>query len=161
MNPYLIATGVWEPIKDGNPEALAFFDNHYSRYHYADGRKPKLFVGPGEKMVLRTACGRALWAWRKFKNDDGQQGLNCAIFRNEGAGLSSALILAAEDFAWTRWPVQRCYTYVDPKEVKSINPGYCFEAAGWRKCGVTKKRKLIIYEKYWGEPRPAADGQED
>lgn len=150
MNPYLIAAGIWMPIKDGDPGALAFFNNHYSRKKYADGREQKLFVGPGEKMVLRTPCGKALWAWRKFLSDDGQQGLNCAVFRNEGAGLSSVLILAAEDCAWTRWEKQRCFTYVDPKKVKSKNPGYCFEMAGWKRVGVTKKNKLIIYAK---EPR--------
>jgi hypothetical protein len=60
------------------------YDRHYSKYHYADGRRPKLFVGPGEKMVLLTTDHLALFAWRKFRSMDGQQGVNCAIFRNEG-----------------------------------------------------------------------------
>ena len=162
MNPLLIAPPeVWFPIKDGDAEARAFFDRHYSRKHYKDGRLPKLFVGPGEKMVLRTPDGTALWVWRKFKSGDSQTGLNCAVFRNEGKTLSSALILAAEERAWTRWPKQRCYTYVDPKKVQSKNPGYCYEVAGWRKCGVTKWNKLIIYEKYWDcRPSVPARGEE-
>jgi len=61
--------------------------------------------------------------------------------------LSSELIRAAEVFAWDRWPGQRLYTYVNPRKVQSRNPGYCFLMAGWRKCGVTKTRRLIIFEK--------------
>jgi len=35
------------------------YERHYSKYHYKDGRKPKLFCGPGEKIVLRTWEGDA------------------------------------------------------------------------------------------------------
>jgi hypothetical protein len=97
-------------------------------------------------MVLLTTDGRALFVWRKFRSDDGQEGINCAIFRNEGPKLSSGLILEAEPLAWRRWPGERLYTYVNPKKVKSTNPGYCFLMAGWRKCGKTKGG-LIILEK--------------
>jgi hypothetical protein len=72
--------------------------------------------------------------------------VNCAIFRNEGAGLSSELLLSGMQIAWQRWPGERLYTYVDPIRVQSENPGYCFLKAGWRKCGITKSRKLIIME---------------
>lgn len=145
--PFLPLTDcVWVEVRDGNDTARALFDAHYSRYRYADGRKPKLFVGPGEKMVLLTPCARALFVWRKFISGDGQHGVNCAIFRNEGAGLSSALIRKAMFIAWQRWPGERFYTYVNPRKVASRNPGFCFIAAGWRKCGVTKKRKYLIFE---------------
>ena len=101
--PFLFGEG-WIEVKDGNPTGRAIFDNHYSRYRYADGRKPKLYVGPGEKMVLLTPCARALFVWRKFISGDGQKGVNCAIFRNEGAGLSSDLIKQADAIADARWP---------------------------------------------------------
>lgn len=143
--PFLFGSG-WVEVRDGNASGRALFDRHYSRYIYKDGRKPKLYVGPGYKMVLLTVCARALFVWRKFKSADQQQGVNCAIFRNEGAGLSSKLILDAMELAWTRWPAHRFYTYVDARKVKSRNPGFCFIAAGWRKCGVTKVRKLLIFE---------------
>lgn len=97
-------------------------------------------------MVLLTPCARALFVWRKFISKDGQQGVNCAIFRNEGAGLSSQLILDAMQLAWQRWPGERFYTYVNPRRVLSSNPGYCFLRAGWRRCGITKTRKLLILE---------------
>ena len=79
--PFLFADGLWVPIKDGNPSGLAIFHRHYSYAPYRDGRRPVLFVGPGEKMVLLSADALALFVWRKFKSGDGQQGVNCAVFR--------------------------------------------------------------------------------
>ena len=137
---------IWIPTKDGDPTVRGIFDRHYSRRHYRDGRKPKLFVGPGEKMVLRTADASAIFVWRKFISMDNQEGVNCAVFRNEGNAVSSELILEAEILAWERWPGERLYTYVDGSAVKSSNPGYCFQKAGWVKCGVTQ-RGLIVLEK--------------
>jgi hypothetical protein len=139
--------GRWVEVKDGDATARSLYDRHYSRYRYADGRNPKLFVGPGQKLVLVTKCGRAVFVWRKFISGDGQVGVNCAVFRNEGAGLSSELILEAEAIAWQRWPGERLYTYVNARRVSSRNPGYCFLMAGWRKCGVTKVKRLLIMEK--------------
>jgi hypothetical protein len=137
---------VWLEWRDGNAHARQLFDRHYSRRRYADGRRPKLFVGPGEKMVLMTPCGRALFVWRRFISDDGQNGVNCAIFRNEGAGRSSDLIQEACRLAWCRWPTERLYTYVNPRRVASANPGYCFKCAGWQRCGITTKG-LLIFER--------------
>lgn len=134
----------WLQRKDGDSEVRAIFDRHYSRTRYKDGRQPKLFVGPGQKMVLLTPCKRAIFVWRKFISGDGQLGVNCAIFRNEGAGLSSALLLDAMLLAWCRWPGERFYTYVKPAAVKSRNPGYCFKVAGFKRIGITKRHKLDI-----------------
>lgn len=134
----------WIEVGDGNDDARAIFDRHYSRYRYKDGRQPLLFVGPGQKLVLVTPCLRALFVWRKFISADGQQGVNCAVFRNEGAGLSSALIETAMQRAWRRWPGERLFTYVDGRQVASSNPGYCFKAAGWKFAGRTKWRRLDI-----------------
>lgn len=138
---------VWIETKDGDPEAKAIFDRHYSRIRYKDGRNPVLFVGPGQKMVLVTPDYKALFVWRKFISDDGQQGVNCAIFRNEGHRLSSELIIEAEKIALAKWPGERLYTYVNGKKINSHNPGYCFKKAGWKVCGVTKVNKLVILEK--------------
>jgi hypothetical protein len=127
----LFGTGTpWIRVKDGHPVGLALYHRHYSYRPYADGRQPTLFAGPGEKEVLLTACGRALFVWRKFISGDRQDGVNCAVFRNEGAGRSSDLIRHAMDIAWQRWPGERFYTYVNPRKVKSDNPGYCFKVAG-------------------------------
>jgi hypothetical protein len=139
--------GLWQFAKDGDARARVLFDRHYSRHRYKDGRKPKLFVGPGSKLVLMTAYCDALFVWRKFISGDGQLGVNCAIFRNESEYRSSDLILAAEEIVWQRWPGERLFTYVNPGAVKSTNPGYCFKMAGWRRCGETKVNKLVILEK--------------
>lgn len=134
----------WLLSKDGDAEVRAIFDRHYSRTRYADGRKPKLFVGPGQKMVLLSTCRRAVFAWRKFITRDGQSGVNCAFFRNEGCSLSSGLLFEAMLVAWARWPGARFFTYVKAVAVKSANPGYCFKILGWKFIGRTKRHKLHI-----------------
>jgi hypothetical protein len=146
VQPFLIAESTWVELKDGDDSVRELYEAHYSRHRYQDGRRPKLFVGPGEKMVLMTPDARAIFAWRKFRSDDGQVGINNSIFRNSGPELSSALILEAMKLAWERWPGLRLYTYVDPRKVRSSNPGYCYMRAGWRKCGITKWNKLLIFE---------------
>ena len=136
---------LWIPVKDGDNTVRHVFDNHYSRRHYRDGRSPKLFVGPGEKMVLRTVNADAIFIWRKFISLDDQTGINCAVFRNEGKIRSSDLILAAEQKAIERWPDEnRFYTYVNSRKIKSTNPGFCFIMAGWHKVGLTKSGLVIL-----------------
>jgi hypothetical protein len=141
----MIADFRWFAIKDGDPRGRAMANRHYSARHYRH-KKPRLFVGPGEKMILMTSDSQALFAWRKFISDNQQTGINCAIFRNEGPYLSSELIQEAEQLAWERWPNERLYTYVNPTRIRSCNPGYCFKKAGWINCG-TSKSGLIILEK--------------
>lgn len=147
----------WYPVKDGDPAAYDIMSRHYSFQEYQDGRRKnlfnrsrRLFVGPGEKMVLMTADYKALFVWRKFIDKSGQDGVNCAVFRNEGPCLSSELILEAEQLARRRWPGERLYTYVDASQVQSANPGYCFKMAGWQFCGKSQKRRLHILEKLPG-----------
>lgn len=149
-----ILEGFWLPVKDGDERAAALYRRHYSCHQYADGRRDRygyrnrfLILGPGEKMVLMTVACDALFAWRKFIDASGQRGINCAVFRNESPHLSSAMILEAEQHAWARWEAQRLYTYVNATAIRSTNPGYCFQVAGWRECGKTKSRGLVILEK--------------
>lgn len=146
----MIGMGAWYGIADGTIDAAAMYHRHYSHTNYLH-KKPKLFCGPGEKMVLMTTERGALFVWRKFIDKSDQQGINCAIFRNERPDLyrSSELILEAEVLAWTRWPGERLYTYVNSRKVNSVNPGYCFKMAGWTICGITKARKLLIFEKLY------------
>lgn len=134
----------WYETRDGDPCARALYRRHYSCYHYKDGRLPLLFMGPGEKTVLVDSLGTALFTWRRFIDRSGQQGVNCAAFRNESDVQSSLLIREAVRVAWDRWPGVRLYTYVNAGEVRSSNPGYCFKMAGWRGCGTTKGGLLIF-----------------
>ena len=64
--------------------------------------------------------------------------------RVPGGGTSSALIEVADYLAWLRWPGERHYTYVDPTEIRSTNPGFCFIKAGWRRCGMSKAGLHIL-----------------
>lgn len=145
----------WCLTKDGDRTCLELFQRHYSNYKYKDGRQPKRFCGPGQRVVLRTASGDALFVWRKFKDDcidqrtgERQQGINCAIFRNESPIRSSLLITQADSIADFIWPDQRHYTYVNPKAIRGSNPGFCFISAGWvRLKQRTKSRGLIILER--------------
>lgn len=135
---------------------LELYERHYSCRHYADGRERTQCVGPGEVIFLRTGDADAMFVWRKFIDDaePKQEGINCAVFRNEAPRRyqSSELIRQADAIADHCWPGQRHYTYVDPKAVRSTNPGFCFMAAGWRKCGVTKGG-LLIFERVFGQDR--------
>lgn len=135
--------GAWIQIKDGDERGNAIYRRHYSARHYKN-RCPKLFVGPGEKMVLITANCDALFVWRKFRSMDNQTGVNCAVFRNESGLLSSRLINEAVQMARQRWPHERLYTYVNPGKVQSNNPGYCFKVSGWTIAGHTKRGLLIL-----------------
>lgn len=137
----------WYVTKDGDKSCLWLYRRHYSaKKAYRDGRKRSQFVGPGEHIVLRTYDADALFVWRKYIDDTipKQEGVECSVFRNEGSLLSSELIRQADAIADFCWPGERHYTYVNPQAVRSANPGYCFVAAGWRRCGKTKGGLLIM-----------------
>lgn len=137
---------LWYLTKDGDRTCLALYERHYSCHHYRDGRKRTQFVGPGANIVLRTARGDACFVWRDYIDDTipKQDGIECAFFRNEGSILSSSLVRQADAIADHCWPGERHYTKVDPAAVRSTNPGFCFIAAGWKRCGTTKNGKLIL-----------------
>lgn len=152
----LLPLATWIPILDGDEVAAQIYLQHYaserSRARRIE-RATKLILGPGQKLMLSTPCRRALFAWRIFIDDcedeDGrrQEGVNCAVFWNAGAGRASDLIRAADAIADRRWPGQRHYTYVDPTKVGGDPAGNCFRHAGWRECGKTKARGLLILER--------------
>jgi len=142
---------LWWITKDGDLDCLELYERHYSCKHYADGRKRKLFVGPGQKVVLRTELGNAMFVWREFVDDcidertgRKQEGINCAVFRNESSYLSSTLIRQADRIADCLWPNRRHYTTVRASAVESNNPGFCFIMAGWSRCGMTKSGLIIL-----------------
>lgn len=151
MTTTLGAEPIWWLTKDGDLDCLDLYERHYSCYRYVDGRERKLFAGPGEKIVLRTEAGDAMWVWRVFidncidhRTGERQQGVNCAVFRNESAHQSSMLIRQADAIADCIWPGSRHYTYVRAEAIRSKNPGFCFISAGWRKCGRTKGGLRIL-----------------
>ena len=150
----MLGLGHWYAVSDGDRRARALYNRHYSSRRYRDGRNPAKLVGPGEYMLLMTVDCKAIFGWKRFDDASGEVGILCNIFRNEGSALSSVLITEAEQLAWERWPGQRLYTYVNGAKIRSTNPGYCFLAAGWRRCGHSKGG-LVILEKL-----PAQAGSE-
>lgn len=124
---------LWYLTKDGDVTILALYERHYSSYDYKDGRDRSQFVGPGEHIVLRTDRGDAGFVWRRFIDDSGERGVNCAFFRNESPYQSSELVRQACAIADFVWPGARLYTYVDQKAVRSAHPGSCFMAARWKR----------------------------
>jgi hypothetical protein len=150
VQPFLIGQG-WVEVLDGNDTARFIFDQHYSRGDHRDRARPKLIAGPGEKLLLLAADADALCVWRKAKHRrDGQAGVNCAVFRREAGELASRILTTAMDWAWGRWPGERLFTFVDPREVlptwRASRPtwGHCYYQAGWRFAGLTKQRLHIL-----------------
>ena len=139
----------WLPVSDHDPGLRQLADRHYSR------KTPgaKKYVGPGEYLALITPDGKAGFIWRKTKPElraDGQEGIECTLFRNEAPELylSSELILQAEKLALVKWPDDtRFFTYVDPRKVRSSYPGYTFIRAGYKRIGTNKSGRLIILAK--------------
>ena len=148
------------PFTDGlirtthfDQECRMLADRHYSR------RTPRArqFAYSGRKLVLRDALGDVLFVWMfpdPAMRMDGQTGYNCAIFRNESARRSSEIILEAETLATAKWGRNRFYTYVDPARIRSVNPGCCFKAAGWRFVRLSAHGKHLL-------EKPAAGNGED
>ncbi len=149
--------GVWLPTTKFDPVVVGMYLRHYSAaknvkpgdYHARASRYRHGVGGTGESLTLRSVCGRAVWIWRRdiIRRMDGQRGVNCTIFRNEGPWLSSDLVAEADEIAWNRWPDEaRHFTYVGDEHIRSVNPGYCFKMAGWKSCGRNKDGRLTILE---------------
>lgn len=126
-----------------DPEMAALADRHYSRRTVG----ARQFCYSGKKLVLRNCEATVLFVWMfpdVSLRMDKQSGYNCAIFRNESARPSSEIILEAETFAVQKWGPNRAYTFIDPRKIRSCNPGYCFKVAAWTFCGKTKSGKHIL-----------------
>ncbi len=133
-----------------DPAALPLADRHYNR------QKPGTpqFVAPGRSLVLLSVCRRALWVSRvqlvEVCKHAWPGAWECAIFRNEGAGLSSELI--TEAVAATRWsfggpPPLGMITFVDRSKTKpKKHPGYCYRVAGFEHIGETKVNRLTTLQ---------------
>lgn len=142
----MIIDPLWYITKDGDKTCLALYLRHYSSAKRPAGKRLAQFVGPGEHIVLRTGDGDAVFVWRRYIDDTKppQSGVECSLFRNEGQVQSSQLIRQADAIADFCWPGQRHYTKVNPRAVRSLNPGFCFVASGWRKSGMTRGGLIIL-----------------
>ena len=137
---------VWEITKNGDPAVGRLADAHYSR----KTRGALLFTGPGRVLVLYVRGPEwpfrawAGWVWWSGVRMDAYTGWwNCSLFRNESPFLSSDLIREAVEVARDEWgePPYGFDTYVWPSKLRSTNPGYCYQMAGWLRDGWSKDNK--------------------
>lgn len=107
---------------------------------------------PGQTVVL--LADRAVFGWWRPHPDSGLKAMNgldgwtCTIFRNESPVLSSILIMDAE-LALADFSIgpDGMLTYVWDSKVRSVNPGACFKAAGWRRIGRSADRRKTLLQK--------------
>jgi len=144
--------GEWEARRGSDPDCLAVVDGtgpweghgpHYSR------RTPgsRTFTGVGRQVVLYHPSG-AVWSvvYQRTPQPRGTVGAATPfvwrnnVFRNLGPKLSSDLIRAALDATLREWvrlygelPEERLRTEVLVNRVRSRNPGYCYQCAGWER----------------------------
>jgi len=130
----------WTISDKFDPASLPLADRHYNRRKVGSPQ----FVPPGRSLVLR--CERALWvtSWpfAEYVRHAWPGAWVNSLFRNEGAGLSSELILeavAATRWRWPDVPALGLITFVDASQVRrKRDPGRCYRRAGFAHVGFTK-----------------------
>ena len=154
MSAYL-----WQLSHRFDPRALPLANRHYNRQ---TPESPQ-FVPPGRCLVLLTADATALWvtSWPIFAQHAWAGAWVNTLFRNERPDLHLSSELIAEAVAVTRAafgppPTNGIITFIAPESVRSSNPGYCYRKAGWRRVGVTQKRRRLVFQQLPAEmPSPA------
>ena len=140
---------MWELANRADPFCCDVADRHYSRQKIGSPQ----FVPPGRCHVLKRETedgGKAVWvtSWpfaQYVKHAWAGAWVN-SFFRNEGAGLSSELILSAIIETQLIWepPPLGMITFVCPKRVPPTTIrgakmwGYCYQKAGFKHVGFTK-----------------------
>lgn len=125
----------WRRSHRFDSAALPLADRHYNRRKVGSPQ----FVPPGRCLVFLTDCGRALWvtSWpfAAYVRHAWPGAWVNSLFRNEGAGLSSELIVeavAATRAAWPDVPALGMVTFVDARKVRrKRDPGRCYLRAGF------------------------------
>ncbi len=145
---------VWQQVTKFDGRACALADRHYSRRKIGAPQ----FMPPGETVILLTPAADAVFGWWRphpasgLRAMNGRDGWTCSIFRNEGGQRSSALILAAEERLarlGVTCGVDGLLTYIWRAKVRSVNPGYCFKCAGYRRIGVSADGRKDLLQKAW------------
>ena len=131
-----VEAGIWQIRNRFDRAAAELADRHYSR----EKKSPQV-GGPGFVLILVTPCERAAWISKRHAttttsarvlSDGFPDAYRCSLFRNEGAGLASDLIVEAMRMTEDLWGAAPIWvTYIDRDAVSSANPGYCFKCAGW------------------------------
>lgn len=132
---------IWALSHRADPVSVAIADRHYNRQKIGSPQ----FVPPGRCVVLRGKDDNALWvtSWpfAEYVRHAWAGAWVNSLFRNEGAGLSSELILqavAATKSIWTP-PDMGLITFVDAEKTRhKRDPGRCYRKAGFSHVGFTK-----------------------
>ena len=132
---------MWQLSHRADQHALPIADRHYNRQKIGSPQ----FVPPGRCVVLITTCERALWvtSWpfAAYVQHAWAGAWVNSLFRNEGAGLSSELIVQAVAATRAIWepPERGMVTFVDASKVRrKRDPGRCYLRAGFTRVGETK-----------------------
>lgn len=143
---------IWRVSHRACPRSAAIADRHYNRQKIGSPQ----FVPPGRCLVLlaETARGQALWvtSWPKseFVKHRWAGAWVCSLFRNEGAGVASELIVdavAATRHFFGSAPELGMVTFVDERKVKRTRrPGYTFRRAGFVDAGRTIDQDLLALQ---------------
>lgn len=143
---------IWLRSWKADPVAVRIAADHYSRRRRARiGQRQWCPPGRGVPLRAEHDGAAAIWHTHWPDADLAMHGYGdawiCSIFRNLGAGLSSALIVDA--LAVTRDelgdpPAGGTITFVDCREIRSTNPGYCFLVVGFERVGWTRDRGLLV-----------------
>lgn len=136
----------WLPVRTSDYRLRALRDRHY-----AGGVGGATVGQPGRRLAFVTFEGTAGWVshWpdRELVDARYRDAYLCTLFRKECPGLASTMIEQAIRLTELRWgppPEHGWLTFIDPDEVASPNPGYCFKCAGFVDAGRTKDRGLIV-----------------
>lgn len=152
----------WLRTWKADPRLAALADRHYSRKTPGASQ----FAPPGLVLPLITPEGGAGWcSWiTNFPDAEWlRDAWACTLFRNEAQQfyLSSDLVtqaVAATVAAWGEPPAGGTVTTVDPRKIRSANPGFCFIQAGFvRLPERTKDRDLVILRLAPEDHPPAAE----
>lgn len=152
----------WLVTHRADQRIAALADRHYSRQTVGSEK----FAPPGEGIFLVARDGGA--AWVAVRNRfAGVTRFRNTLFRNEGAGLSSALLVEAVDILRVWWPAHYGYapgeplqTEVDPaKTRRKRDPGRCYRRAGWHHTDTDRDGRLVFEVWPWGRLESTAPGQ--
>jgi len=144
----------WYLTNRGDPRAAHIADRHYNRQKIGSAQ----FAPPGRCMVLLTEHADALWItsfpFAEYVRHAWAGAWVCSCFRNESTALSSELIIEA--VAATRWYCENVWKVEEPKlgmitfvntlKVKSVNPGYCYKKAGFKRVGQTQGGLIALQQ---------------
>lgn len=133
---------MWIKTHRACPIGVKLANRHYNRQN----PDSKQFVPPGKCVVLVHSSEKAVWvtSWpiAKYVKHAWAGAWVNSLFRNEGAGLASDLIVDAILATLREWPEppkEGLITFVNAECVKSKrDPGYCYKMAGFDRVGKTK-----------------------